>query len=142
MIFTTLYYYGLWNDHVMLSTITISEHRNFIRRIQSCRWISGSSRNQTVWLSALIPDMNLIRYVWEKLWWGIRGHIRQQFQELPSSKNNIKMKHVLFTWFTQHREKSILVSRLILQQKAPMMSKEYPELDPLMASDGWLIRWK
>ncbi|XP_066248165.1 jerky protein homolog-like [Euwallacea similis] len=53
-----------------------------------------------------------------------------------------KVNEALFMWFNQQRSKGISLSGPILQQKALMISRHFPEIDQFTASSGWLDRWK
>lgn len=54
-----------------------------------------------------------------------------------------KVSEALYLWFTQHREKGILISGPILQEKALKFRNELNEGDPTFTvSVGWLDRWK
>ncbi|XP_051153380.1 jerky protein homolog-like [Leptopilina boulardi] len=54
-----------------------------------------------------------------------------------------KIDKNLFLWFTQQREKGLPVSGTILQGKAMMIAKQFPEeSETFTASVGWLDRWK
>ncbi|XP_043465305.1 jerky protein homolog-like [Leptopilina heterotoma] len=54
-----------------------------------------------------------------------------------------KIDKGLFLWFTQQREKGLPVSGTILQGKALMIAKQFPdESETFTASVGWLDRWK
>nr|XP_016847311.1 PREDICTED: jerky protein homolog-like isoform X1 [Anolis carolinensis] len=54
-----------------------------------------------------------------------------------------KVSEALYVWFTQSRDKGVLISGPILQQKALHFRKEFNEGDPdFTASVGWLDRWK
>ncbi|XP_046737740.1 jerky protein homolog-like [Diprion similis] len=54
-----------------------------------------------------------------------------------------KVDKGLFLWFTQMREKGLPVSGPILQAKAMMLAKQFPdESETFTASCGWLDRWK
>ncbi|XP_012221253.2 jerky protein homolog-like [Linepithema humile] len=54
-----------------------------------------------------------------------------------------KIDRALFLWFTQLREKGLPISGPILQQKAIMFAKQFPnESETFTASSGWLDRWK
>lgn len=53
-----------------------------------------------------------------------------------------KVNEVLMMWFTQQRAKGVPVSGPILQQKALLISRQFPDMDRFTASAGWLDRWK
>lgn len=53
-----------------------------------------------------------------------------------------KVNEALFMWFNQQRSKSVAWSGPILQQKAIIISKQFPETDIFSGSSGWLDGWK
>lgn len=53
-----------------------------------------------------------------------------------------KVNESLFIWFNQQRSKGVPLSGPILQQKAILISRQFPEADQFTASSGWLDRWK
>lgn len=83
-------------------------------------------------------------------WRRNRRKIEQWCSNQPSTSQRKTMKDgeyekinkTLFLWFTQQRSKGVPISGPILQQKAVLMSKEFPETSQFTASAGWLDRWK
>ncbi|XP_030747800.1 jerky protein homolog-like [Sitophilus oryzae] len=119
--------------------VPIEEKLKAIRRIQAGETIKIVERDYGVG-EVTVGDGNRNRTKVEE--WCIKQASSSSRRKSIKKGVYEKVNEALFTWFTQQRSKGVPLSGPILQQKAIMISKQFPETDRFTGSSGWLGRWK
>lgn len=119
--------------------VPIEEKLKAIRRIQAGETIKIVARDYGVG-EVTVGDWNRNSTKIEE--WCIKQASSSSRRKSMKKGDYEKVNEALFTWFTQQRSKGVPLSGPILQQKAIMISKQFPETDRFTGSSGWLDRWK
>lgn len=121
------------------TVIGIEEKLKAIRRVEAGETIKAVARDYGVG-EVTVGDWKRNRTKIEQ--WCINQASSSSGRKSMKTGDYEKVNGALFMWFNQQRSKGVPLSGPILQQKALMISRQFPEADQFTASSGWLDRWK
>lgn len=119
--------------------VPIQEKLKAIRRIEAGETIKNVARDYGVG-EVTVGDWKRNRTKIED--WCIKQASSSSKRKSMKKGDYEKVNEALFMWFNQQRSKGVPLSGPILQQKAIMISRQFPETHSFTGSSGWLDRWK
>lgn len=119
--------------------ISIEEKLKAIRRVEAGETIKAVAQNYGVG-EVTVGDWKRNRTKIEQ--WCMKQASSSSGRKSMKTGEYERVNEILFMWFNQQRLKGVPLSGPILQQKAILISRQFPEADQFVASSGWLDRWK